>query len=49
MKVSVEITPGVIEPYAVIYAAQVTEAGNGRDPAGDGSAWNQRCTGYRLS
>ena len=25
MKVSVEITPGVIEPYAVIYAAQVTE------------------------
>lgn len=25
MKVSVEITPGVIEPYAVIYTAQVTE------------------------
>ena len=25
MKVSVEITPGVKEPYAVIYTAQVTE------------------------
>ena len=25
MKVSVEITPGVKEPYAVIYAAQVTD------------------------